>query len=57
MENCKIKKIEHFCLNEHYANIYKLEGTSSMTLVREQVARNLDYETNVVATGSITIEV
>lgn len=57
MENCKIKKIEHFCLNEHYANIYKLEGTSSMTLVREQVARNLDYETNVIATGTVNLKV
>lgn len=34
---CKIKKLEHFCLNEHYANIYKLEGTSTMALIREQV--------------------
>lgn len=36
---CKIKKIEHFCLSEHYANIYKLEGLSSMALIREQVAK------------------
>lgn len=36
---CKIKKIEHFCLNEHYANIYKLEGTSTMALIREQVSK------------------